>query len=225
MCLPLTTLRAGDTVITTAADQLASLWPAIIIEVRPAGQAELDNGRFLPLAALCQVETGERWCAISGYEGRYLLSSHGKTISLLYHGTARQRLLKVVGPHRYPSVSLSNGFGPQQLGLNRLVAQHFLPPPTEQRFRFVIPKDGNHLNIRADNLQWVDPQEQEDTLVLHYLHCCGERHPLHKLSRAEVGQLRDLLAQGISHQALAQRFGVSRPVVSHIARGLSRRSA
>ncbi|RZJ91708.1 MAG: helix-turn-helix domain-containing protein, partial [Hymenobacter sp.] len=45
-----------------------------------------------------------------------------------------------------------------------------------------------------------------------------------KLSRANVVQVRELLAQGVSHQELAQRFGVSRPAISHLASGHSYRS-
>ncbi|RZK21928.1 MAG: hypothetical protein EOO63_18615 [Hymenobacter sp.] len=118
---------------------------------------------------------------------------------------------------------MSAGFGPRQVGLNRLVAQHFLPPPAEARFRVLMPKDGNHLNIRADNLQWVDPQELHDPVVVHYLHYCGERHPLHKLRHADVVQVRELLAQEVSQQAVAERFGVSRPAISYLASGRSYR--
>lgn len=217
-------LRAGDTVTVAATERLAFPGQAVILEVRPTGQAELDNGHLMPLAELCRVDTGERWRAIIGYEDRYRISCQGKVVSLFYQNTTRQRLLQVAGRHRYPSVSLGAGFGPRQVGLNRLVAQHFLPPPTEARFRVLMPKDGNHLNIQAANLQWVDPQELHDPVVLHYLHCCGERHPLHKLSRANVVQVRELLAQGVSHQELAQRFGVSRPAISHLASGHSYRS-
>jgi hypothetical protein len=222
MCQFSTPLRAGDTV-TAAAEPLAFPGLAVILEVRPAGQAELDNGHLLPLAALCWVDTGERWCAVAGYEDRYRLSCQGKVVSLCYQNTARQRLLQVTGRQRYPSVSLSAGFGPRQVGLNRLVAQHFLPPPTEARFRVLMPKDGNHLNIWATNLQWVDPQELHDPVVVHYLHYCGERHPLHKLSHADVVHVRELLAQGVSQQAIAERFGVSRPAISYLASGRSYR--
>jgi hypothetical protein len=223
-CLPATSLRAGDTVTLAGGAAAASPWQVVIVEVHPSGLAELDNGAYLSLPELQRVETGECWCAIKAYEDRYRLSSHGRVVSLHYHNTSRQRLLKVLGGQRYPSVSLGNGLSTRQVGLNRLVAQHFLPPPAEKRFRILMPKDGNHLNVQADNLQWVDKQEMLDATVLHYLHCCGERHPRHKLSTTDVGHIRGLLAQGISHQVVAERFGVSRPAISQIASGRSRRS-
>jgi hypothetical protein len=221
--LALTPLRAGDTVTMAALDRLALPWQAVIVEVHPNGHAELDNGFYPALDALQRVETGEQWCAIQGYEDRYRLSSHGKVVSLLFQNTTRHRLLKVVSPRRYPSVSLGRGFGTQQLGLNRLVAQHFLPPPAEERFSVLIPKDGNHLNIKADNLQWADREEMQDADVLNYLHCCGERMPQHKLSTQNVANIRELLAQGTSHRAIAEQFGVSRPAISQIAAGRTRR--
>ncbi|RZK34771.1 MAG: hypothetical protein EOO61_13040 [Hymenobacter sp.] len=186
-CAPLIPLRAGDTV--TLASK-ASSWQAVIVEVHLVDQAELTNGLCLPLAELYRVETDERWCAIKGYEDRYRLSNHGKVVSLHYLNTSRQRLLKVLGPQRYPSVSLGNGISKRQTGLNRLVAQHFLPPPTEKRFCILMPKDGNHLNIKAENLRWVDKQEMNDTSVVQYLHCCGARHPAHKLSTTDCTGIR-----------------------------------
>ena len=220
-----TPLRAGDTVTASAVQPLAFQGQAVILEVRPVGYAELDNGYRLPLTELCRVDTGELWCAIAGYEERYRLSCHGKVVSLHYNNTVRQRLLRVTGPQRYPSVSLSNGTSPHQTGLNRLVAQHFLPRPAEVRFSMLMPKDGNHLNLRATNLQWVDPHELHDPIVLQYLHCCGERHPGHKIQNVDVVQIRGLLRRGVSQQDIAQRFGVSRPTISNIASGRSHRSS
>lgn len=217
-------LRAGYTVTHPSFAGRHLPEHAVILEVHTTGLAELSNSLYLPTTELVYVETGEQWATIAAYD-RYLLSSHGKVVSLYYHRTSRQRLLKVVRPTFYPGVSLVNETGTHQVGLNRLVAQAFLPPPADARLRHVLPKDGNNLNVRVDNLQWGDLYETEDEAVVHYLRRRGERHHFSKLSSEQVVQIRELVAQGATRQAVADRFGVSRPTISYIISGATRRNA
>ncbi|MDB5267565.1 MAG: hypothetical protein JWP58_605 [Hymenobacter sp.] len=198
---------------------------AVVVEVWPNGSAELDNGRHLPVHTLMPVPTGEQWVPVAGFDGRYLISSHGKVVSTRYKQAARTRLLRVLAPRRYPAVALSNELGITRVGINRLVAQHFLPPPAQARFTFVLPRDGQPLNLRAENLQWVDPCEAEDADVAPRLHPRGERHRNSRLTTVQVVEVRLLAAQGTTCQALANRFGVSRPAISQIVNHRTRRHA
>ncbi|OUJ64747.1 NUMOD4 domain-containing protein, partial [Hymenobacter crusticola] len=143
---------------------------AVIAEIWDHTTAELDNGQRVPLTALGLVESDEQWRPVTGFEDLYRVSSHGKVVSLRYKRLARHRLLRVLSPLRYPSVNLCNDLTTQQIGLNRLVALHFLAPPTQARFDHVIPKDGNHFNLRVENLQWVDQAERDDVTVLKRFH-------------------------------------------------------
>jgi hypothetical protein len=197
---------------------------AVILEVHASRLVELSNGLRLPQQGLLRIETGERWVPIADYD-RYLLSSHGKVVSLFYHNSNRQRLLKVLAPTSYPKVTLTNEVGSRQFSISRLVAQAFLPAPTEARLRCVMPKDGNPLNTQVHNLQWVDPYETQDEAVVHYLRRRGERHAHSKLTTKEVSQIRELVAQGATRQAVADLFDVSRPTVSLILSRLARRHA
>lgn len=215
-------LRAGQTVThpSFARQQLPE--QAVILEVHASRLVELSNGLRLPQQGLLRVETGERWLPIADYD-RYLLSSHGKVISLFYHHSNRQRLLKVLAPTSYPKVTLTNETGSCQFSISRLVAQTFLPAPAEARLRYVMPKDGNPLNVQVSNLQWVDPSETQDEAVVHYLRRRGERHAHSKLTTKEVARIRELVAQGATRQAVADLFDVSRPTISLIVKGLARR--
>jgi hypothetical protein len=215
-------LRAGHTVTHPCFVDLTLPEQAIIVEVRNE-IAELSNGLRLSQAELIFIETGEQWVTIADYD-RYLLSSHGKVISLLYQNTNRQRLLKVLHPSFYPQVSLSNRAGIRQVGISRLVAQAFLPPPSEKRLTHVIPKDGNPLNLRVDNLQWADLREMEDEFVMDYLRRRGEQHHLSKLTTKDVTEVRALVAQGATRKAVAEAYDVSRPTISLIVSGLARRT-
>jgi hypothetical protein len=215
-------LAAGRTVAYGSTSVLAC--QAVIVEIH-AQKAELDTGEVLPLLALTLVVSDERWLPMSGFADRYLISSYGKVVSLSYNRSGRHRLLRVLSPQRYPSVSLHDGGQVTQVGLNRLVAQHFLLPPTEARFDHLVPKDGNHLNLHADNLRWVDQQESVDQTVQQRFHRHGTRNANSKLTPELVRQIRALAAQGHTNQQLATQFGVSRPTISMIVRHLSWRTA
>ena len=213
-------LAVGRTVTYTRPASPSTTQHAVIVALHPTA-AELDTGKVVPFQALQLVVTDERWLPIAGFTDRYLISSHGKVVSLSYSRTGQQRLLRPTSPHRYPSVSLHNEAGTTQVGVNRLVARHFLPPPTEERFQHLIPKDGNHLNLRAENLQWVDQRERKDRAVLERFHRCGARNANSKLTPALVREIRALAAQGKNYQQLARQFGVSRPTVSLLVRRLT----
>lgn len=144
-------LTAGRTVTYVPTPSAAV--QAVIVELRDLHTAELDTGELAPLTSLMLVATDEQWHPVAGFADRYVVSSHGKVVSLSYNRSNRHRLLRVQSPQRYPAVSLHDGAHVTQVGLNRLVAQHFLPLPTEARFDHVVPKDGNHLNLRADNVR------------------------------------------------------------------------
>lgn len=216
--------RAGQTVThpSFASRQLPA--QAIVLEVHASRLVELNNGLRLPQRGLLAVDTGEQWRPIADYD-RYLLSSHGKVVSLFFCRANRQRLLKVLAPTRYPKVTLTNEAGNCQFSVSRLVAQTFLPAPEEARMRHVMPIDGNPLNTQVDNLRWVDPYETQDEAVVHYLRRRGERHAHSKLTTQEVAQIRELVAQGATRQAVADKFCVSRPTVSLIISGHARQHA
>lgn len=219
------TLKAGDTVIICGSARAGLPKYAVVVEVLANGAIELDNGKVRLANALAPVVTGELWLPVAGFAERYRVSSYGKVVSLRYKRTARARLMRVTGANRYPSVSLCSEANIVQVGLNRLVAQHFLPAPTDSRQTFVLPRDGNHLNLRADNLQWVDPSEVIDEAIAAYLYRSGEHHHKSCLTTAEVAQVRHLAAQGTTQKVLAQQFNMSRPSISLIVNRHTRRYA
>ncbi|MDB5268520.1 MAG: hypothetical protein JWP58_1560 [Hymenobacter sp.] len=219
------TLYAGDTVTNPGFARAGLAEYAVVIEVLTDGAVELDNGQVLLADVLVPVATGEAWLPVTGFADRYRVSSHGKVVSLQYKRTTRARLLRPSGASRYPSVTLCCEATTAQVGLNRLVAQHFLPPPADARQTFVLPRDGNHLNLRVDNLQWVYPCEVADGATTAYLYHSGELHHKSRLSTAEVAQVRHLAAQGTPQKTLAQRFNMSRPAISLIVNWHTRRYA
>ena len=49
----------------------------------------------------------------------------------------------------------------------------------------------------------------------------GDRHPMHKLTAADVREIRDLLASGWSKTVLGRRFRVHRTTIGLMARGIT----
>lgn len=158
---------------------------AAVVEAITNGAVELDNGQVLLASALVPVATGGVWLPVAGFTDHCRVSPHGKVVSLQFKRTKRARLLRPSGPSRYPSVTLYSEATVAQAGLNRLVAQHFLPLPADARKTFVVPLDGNHLNLRAENLQRVFPGGAADEATTAYLYRSGERHHRSRLSTAE----------------------------------------
>lgn len=93
--------------------------------------------------------TGELFVMIPGYENRYLISNLGRVISF----NSGSEMAQYVHRNGYASVKLSkNGVHKTHL-IHRLVATAFVSNPDD--LLEVNHKDGNKLNNRADNLEWV----------------------------------------------------------------------
>jgi hypothetical protein len=219
----LAAVRAGATVTHPDLETNGVPAAAVVVEVWANGLAELDHGVALPADELTPVATDEAWVCVTGYAGSYWLSSWGKVVSTHYLRSGRVRLLRVLAPTVYPAVALRRGGRTVQVGLNRLVAEHFLAPPAEARLTHVLPKDGNALNLCADNLYWADLRETADPVAAERLHPSGEGHAGHRLTTAQVQQVHQLIAQGATQQAVADRFGVSRVTISYVVNGQMRR--
>lgn len=73
--------------------------------------------------------------------------------------------------------------------------------------------DGNKKNNAAVNLAYGSHQENSDDQVRHGTTRKGERHPLAKLTEADVSAIR---ASPASHSETARAYGVSNQLVSRI---------
>ena len=94
--------------------------------------------------------------------------------------------------------------------VHRLVAEKYVPNPLG--LPQVNHKDGNKLNNRADNLEWVTNKQNRQHAVKNDLQIQGERCPWAKLSEEDVLFIRN--AKDVSNKELAKQFNVNR---SHIA--------
>lgn len=100
----------------------------------------------------------EVWKDISGYEGKYQISSHGRVKSLFYHntkGVKREGFLKVATDKKgYSRCALSLNNKLTTFKVHRLVASAFIPNPSN--LPMVNHIDGNKSNNNVSNLEWCD---------------------------------------------------------------------
>ena len=132
------------------------------------------NDRNKDLIRKSLDECGEIWLDVKGYEGLYKVSNFGRVKSLArkyknqygefgykkefikaqkiscYNKKEKQK-------NGYFVVNLAKDDNGNWIRVHRLVAEAFIPNPENKKE--VNHKDGNKLNNKVDNLEWVTHQE------------------------------------------------------------------
>lgn len=107
--------------------------------------------------------------------------------------------------------------GGKLMFVHRLVAEKYIPNPDNKPQ--INHKDGDKLNNRADNLEWVTNQENRNHAMKSGLHLCGEKCPWAKLRQKDVDFIRAHME--IPNKELAEIFDVSPCRIGEIKRGKS----
>ena len=168
----------------------------------------------------------ERWKAVSGYEGRYEVSTRGRVRSLAVNGRgsqsrkSRTQLISTVTEGGYLRVGLWDGKKVRLHRVHRLVALAFIPHKRAEQ-NTVNHRDGNRRNNRLSNLEWATMHEQNlhKYAVLGLVPCRGERNGAAKLTEADVRAIRasyEPHVRGRGYNALADRFNVSKVTIWRI---------
>jgi len=157
----------------------------------------------------------EIWKDVRGYEGVYQVSNLGnvKRIGAI-PGAVVGRLLKPFLRGGYPFVVLSRNNVQKNLLIHRLVCEAFNGPPPSQKHE-VNHKNGNRIDSRASNLEWVTRSENHK----HAYRVLdrkppkstgkGESHNTSKLTAKQVRRIRRLYAAGKYNQSeLARQYGL-----------------
>lgn len=157
----------------------------------------------------------ERWASVRGFDGIYSVSSHGRV-----RRDATGLILKTPPSSTgYAQVTLTNGASnTSKHHVHGLVAEAFLGQrPLGLQ---VNHKDGNRLNNRIENLEYVTASENQIHAVVALGSHCGESNPMTRLTSEEVVQIRNKYAAGnTTHSAIAKEYGIEAMAVGSIVRG------
>jgi hypothetical protein len=142
----------------------------------------------------------EKWVAVVGYEGKYMVSDLGRVMSLR---TGRIFKPQPIALGNYHGVRLSKDGRTVNKRVADLVMAAFVGP--KDAGIEVNHKNGVHTDNSLVNLEYVTKRQQEDHAVANALHAWGERHGMAKLT-ADIVRLIRLSSE--SNVALAARYGV-----------------
>ena len=160
----------------------------------------------------------EEWRPVVGFEGYYEVSSLGRICRIKGgRGHRAGKMLKTDGAllEGYHSVNLRRDGKGGRVHVHIVVAMAFhgpKPTPTHE----VNHKDGNKLNNRADNLEWVtkarNVEHAYELGLKKPVSLPGVSNPAAKLTPEAVAQIR---ADGnsVSQRKQAARFGVSKTAI------------
>ena len=116
----------------------------------------------------------------------YTIDEFGKV-----KNTITNRYLKgALNSKGYLRVELHNNKKLKKFFIHRLVAEYFIENPLNKEQ--VNHKDGNKLNNKVNNLEWVTNQENRNHAVKNKLtkNLCGEDAPWSKLTKKDVLEIR-----------------------------------
>lgn len=165
------------------------------------------------------------WLPIKNYEGLYEVSDTGEVRSVdrvLSVTNQKERLFKgkliyqdlnvQVG---YKQVSLWKNNKKTNLYIHRLVAEAFIPNPSNKPD--VNHIDGNRQNNHVSNLEWVTPKENSQHAI-----STGLQVYTHRLTKEEfIDCLHDVI-NGESYQSLSERVPYKVPFLSTKLRKLAK---
>jgi len=158
----------------------------------------------------------ERWRPVPGHPG-YEVSDLGRVRSYRNrqgHASDTPRLLSPGTVQGYKHIKLGRS---RQTKVHILVLEAFVGPRPEGMLCRHL--DGNGMNNRLSNLRWGTAEENYADRHLHGTHNTGSRNGRATIDEAAVVVIRQRLAAGEKHAAIAQDLGVKQGVVACISAG------
>lgn len=155
----------------------------------------------------------EVWKAVSGYEGRYEVSSHGSVRRAETHRAVTQW----PNTNGYLYVFLSRDGVQKRQHVPSLMLAAFVGPRPDGHVTCHL--DGNRQHNRLPNLKWGTRKENISHQKIHGTVAWGSRNGKSKQTEAGVLEIRKASANGESYASIARRTGYSDVNIRYICTG------
>lgn len=171
------------------------------------------------------IQETEIWKPLREYKGLYEVSNLGQVRSLIKRGNSKQQIRRtgLDVTTGYINVQLCKNNIPLTKRLHRLVAEAFIPNLDNKPV--VNHKDGNKLNCREDNLEWMTYSENTIHSYKNNLQkkLFGNNNYITKIKDQYVLLIRELIIQGKTNKEIAKLYGVNPSQISRIKTGQRRK--
>lgn len=166
----------------------------------------------------------EKWVPVNGWNGKYLISNKGRFKSMrgrysksCPNGYITEGTIDSVG---YRVVMMRRPQFKERVRIHTLVCKHFLVKPNDGKTYWTNHKDGNKLNNRIENLEWLTPRGNCIHAQLTGLNNTrGSNHGMSKLTEPKVLEIRKLRSNGMLLKEIAVIYGVSRTQIGAVVSG------
>lgn len=139
----------------------------------------------------------------------------------------RVRVLKENGSYRpvktppgpiYLSFNVREGTRKLKYHLHREMLKLF-KPSDNPKHKIVCFKNGDHLDLRIENLYWTNRAERMARRKKEGKYVTGEKHYKAKLTDNQVREIKKLLVEGKGIKELVTQFGASYNIIYYIKIG------
>lgn len=157
----------------------------------------------------------ERWLAIPDYEGHYEVSDLGNIRSVKLGRCRPIRL--VTNGHGYLKFSACKNGRKKDTRVATAVLLAFVGPRPES---FAAAHwNGVQTDNRLDNLRWASYYDNKRDSARHGTISHGSRHPCAKLTETDIGPIRFMARQGVSHYMMGKMYGIEPGGITCVVRG------
>ncbi|MCB1711624.1 MAG: HNH endonuclease [Candidatus Riesia sp.] len=158
----------------------------------------------------------EIWLDIKNYENIYKVSNFGriKSLSRRGKGTPNENIIlsKRYQTSGYEMVTLCKNRIQKTYRLHRIVAEAFLGSQDSMEVNHI---DGDILNNKIDNLEWVTPKENSEHAVKNKLY----KGKNMKYSDELIKKIKLLKEEGVKQKDISQLYGISEGHLSYVLSG------